>query len=55
MIASQSQEKIKNMELVENFDSRPHKAVTFLVAEKKKSRRELRMPEALPGFSGGNC
>ena len=37
------------------YESRPHKAVTFLVERDKEFQelRELKMPEALPGFSGG--
>ena len=30
------QGKIKNMEVVEDFQSRPHKAVTFLVEREKE-------------------
>ena len=48
------QRKIKRME-VEDFNSRPHKAVTFLVERDKEFQvwREQKMPKALPGFSGG--
>ena len=53
---SQSQwGKIKKMEVVEDFESRPHKAVTFLEERDKELQevRELKMPKALPGYSGG--
>ena len=56
VIASHShQGHVKNMEVVEDFESRPHKAVTFLVARDKKFqvRREQNMPKAQAGFSGG--
>ena len=38
--------EIKNMEVVEDFESRPHKAVAFLVKRDKELQelRELRMP-----------
>ena len=35
------QVKIKNMEVVEDFESRPHKAVTFLVERDTESRRAV--------------
>ena len=43
------------MEVVEDFESRPHKAVTILVERDKEiqEERELGMPKALPGYSGG--
>ena len=43
------------MEVVEDFESRPHKAVTFLVERDREMQevRELKMPKASPGFSGG--
>ena len=43
------------MEVVEDFESRPHKAVTFLVKRDKEFQmcRGQKMPKALPGFSGG--
>ena len=36
------------MEVVEDFESRPHKAVNFLVEKTKKSRtlRDLKMPKS---------
>ena len=56
VVASRSlQEKIRNMEVVEDFESRRHKAVSFVVEREKEFQewREQQMPEALPGFSGG--
>ena len=56
VIASHSlQVKVKNMEVVEDFESRPHKAVTFLVERDKEFQVlcEQEMPKALPGISGG--
>ena len=56
VIASHSlQGKIKNMEAVEDFESRPYKAVAFLVERDKEFQvwLEQKMPQALPGFSGG--
>ena len=49
------QVKIKNMEVVEDFESRPHKAVIFLVERDKEFQvwRVQKVPKALPGFSGG--
>ena len=42
------QGKIKNLKVTEDFESRPHKAVTFQV-QKDKERQKAREP----GFSGG--
>ena len=56
VIASHSlQGKIKNMEVVEDFEPRPHKAVTFSEEREKELQvsREQKKPKALPGFSGG--
>ena len=42
------------MQVIENFESRPHKAVTFEV-ERGKERQEWNeqeLPKALPGYSG---
>ena len=53
-IASQRlQGKIKNMEVVEDFESRPHKVVTFLVDrdEEIQEVRELKVPKASPATS----
>ena len=49
------QVKIKNMAVVEDFESRPHKAVTFLVERDKEFQvwRDQKVPKALPGFSSG--
>ena len=47
--------KILQMEVVEDFESRPHKAVSFVV-EREKEIREWscqRMTKVLPGYSGG--
>ena len=55
-VASQSlQEKIKKMEAVEDFESKPHKAVTFLLGRDKEILEllGLKMPKTLPGYSGG--
>ena len=43
------------MEVVEDFESLPHKAVSLQVEREKEIQevRELNMPTALPGFSGG--
>ena len=56
VIASQSlQGKIEDMEVVEDFESRPHKTVSFLVERDKDTQElcELKVPTALPGCSGG--
>ena len=55
VIASHSfQMVIKNMEVVEDFESRPHNAVSFLVERKDEFQvwREQKMPKASPGHSG---
>ena len=47
--------KISHMKVVKDFESRPHKAVTFLV-ERGKERQEWneqKLAKALPGYSGG--
>ena len=43
------------MDVVEDFESRPHKAVTLWVERDKEFQvwRKQKMPKALPGFSGG--
>ena len=43
------------MGVVEDFDSRPHKEVSFVLERDKKIQewREQKMPGPLPGFSGG--
>ena len=46
---------ISKMKVMEDFESRPRKAVTFVV-ERGKERQEWseqRMPKVLPGYSGG--
>ena len=50
------QDKIKNMDVVEDFESGPHKAVTCLVERDKviQELRELKMPQAWSGYSSGN-
>ena len=57
-IASRShQVKIRNMEVDADFESRLHKAVSF-VAERNKEFwvwREQKMLKALPSFSVGSC
>ena len=56
VIASRSlQGKIKKMDVVEEIESRPHKAIAFLVGRDKEIRegRELKMPETSPGYRGG--
>ena len=47
------QGNIKNMEVVEDLESRPHKAVTFLVDRDKEIQevREMRVPKASPAKS----
>ena len=41
------------MEVVEDFESRPHKAVIFVVERDKEIQewRGQKMPKAVPGFS----
>ena len=43
------------MEVVEDFESRPHKAVSFLVEREEKIQEwnEQKMPKVLPGYSEG--
>ena len=47
-------EKNKNVEVDADFKSRPHKAVTLLVERDQEILElcELKMPQALPGYSG---
>ena len=47
--------EIKNTEVVDDFESRPHKAVSFIVERDKEVQvwSQQKMPEAPPGFSGG--
>ena len=43
------------MALVEDFESRPNEAVSFVVKRKKeiKEGSEQKLPKVFPGFSGG--
>ena len=43
------------MEVVEDFESRPHKAVSFVVRRQKeiKEWNDQKLPKVLPGNSGG--
>ena len=44
------------MEVVEDFDPRPHRAVSLLVESEKKEMQEWseqKLPKVLPGYSGG--
>ena len=47
--------KISQMKVVENFESRPHKTVSFVVERDNDIQEwsEQKMPKALPGYSGG--
>ena len=47
--------RISDMKVIEDFESRPHKAVTFVV-ERGKERQEWneqQLPQAPPAYSGG--
>ena len=46
---------ILQMEVVEDFESRPHKAVFFVVRREKEIKQwsEQKLPKVLPGFSEG--
>ena len=46
---------ISDMQVIEGFESRPHKAVTFVVRRRKERQEwnEQQLPKALPGYSGG--
>ena len=47
--------RISDMKVIEDFESRPHKAVTFVV-ERGKERQEWnerKLTKALPGYGGG--
>ena len=43
------------MEVVEDFETRPHEAVSFVVEREKEIRdwNGQKMPKVLPGHSGG--
>ena len=47
--------KIAQMKVVEDFESRPHKAVLFLVEREKEIQEwnEQKLPNVLPRYSGG--
>ena len=47
--------KFSQMEAVEDFESRPHKAVSFVVERERKIQEwnEQTLPKVLPGHSGG--
>ena len=47
--------KILQMEVVEDFESRPHKAVSFVVESEKEIKEwsDQKLPKVLPGYSGG--
>ena len=47
--------KISKMEVVEDFESRPHKAVSFVVEREKEMQEwnEQKLPKASLGYSGG--
>ena len=47
--------RISQMETVEDFESRPHKAVSFVVRREKEIQEwnEQKLPRVLPGYSGG--
>ena len=44
------------MKVVEDFESRPHKAVPFVVERGKEIQEwnEQKLPKVLPGYSGGS-
>ena len=47
--------KISQMKVMEDFESRPHEAVSFVVERGKEIQEwnEQKLPKALPGYSGG--
>ena len=47
--------KISHMEVVEDSESRPHRAVSFVVEREKEMQEwnEQKMSKVLPGYSGG--
>ena len=47
--------KISQMKVVEDFESRPHKAMSFVVEREKEMQEwnEQKLPKVLPGHSGG--
>ena len=48
---------VSQTEVVEDFESRPHKAESFLVERNKeiKGWSEEKLSKVLPGYSGGEC
>ena len=48
-------ERISDMKVIEDFESRPHKAVTFVVERGKERQewKEQKLPKALPACCGG--
>ena len=51
------QGQIKNMEVMEDFESRPHKLLTFLVESDKELQElsELKMPKPCQDTMVANC
>ena len=47
--------RISDMQVLEDFESRPHKAITFVVerGRERQEWNEQKLPKALPGHSGG--
>ena len=47
--------RISDMQVIEDFESRPRKAVTFVVGKGKERQEwnEQKLPKASPGYSGG--
>ena len=47
--------KFSQMKVVEDFESRPHNAVSFVVEREKDKQEwnEQKLPKVLPGYSGG--
>ena len=43
------------MEVVEDFESIPHKSASFVVRREKEKKEwnEQKLPKVLPGYSGG--
>ena len=55
IVCSSLEGKISDMKVIEDFESRPHKTVTFVVerGKEKQEWNERKLPKALPGHSGG--
>ena len=47
--------KISPVEVVEDFESRRHRAVSFAIRREKEMKEwsEQKLPKVLPGYSGG--